>query len=208
MKISMLTNNAARRLTTMLIVGALVALTPMTSSAATVWDGPELDFQRLPFVDGSLAENQDALSDTVIFARLGTRGLFNAASEDFFDKPAAGVELSASPAGTLWAFSGLNGNPTGVSFSASNFANLSFSAWTAALGGPPALAANIGNRPAVVHLVAKDIYLDVTFTSWGVGPGSGAFFAYTRSTPSAVPLPVSLPLLAFGLMCLRRIRRQ
>jgi hypothetical protein len=42
--------------------------------------------------------------------------------------------------------------------------------------GPP----NTVGVNAVMHLITDDIYLNVTFTSWG---GSAGGFAYSRSTP-------------------------
>jgi len=48
-------------------------------------------------------------------------------------------------------------------------------------------------QPAVLHLVSENIYLSITFTSWG---GVGGSYSYDRSTPSvSVPEP---PVWALG----------
>ena len=44
----------------------------------------------------------------------------------------------------------------------------------------------------MVHLISDDIYLTVTFTSWG---GIGGGFSWLRSTPATSPLPPSVPRL-------------
>ena len=164
-----------------------------TGFTATIWDGPTIEFAKKPSADGTVLENQDQLSNDVIFARGSVRGLYNAAQESSYNQV-----KNDSPAGTLWAFSGMGGNPSGSDFSAQNYAALNFDHWVSALGGPNNLAGNIVNRPAIVHLIDQDIYLALEFSSWGVRPSSGAGFTYSRATPSVVPIPLSLPLLLSG----------
>ncbi len=183
------------------VSGLILCLFANSLVAATVWTGATIEFEKPPFSDPTVV--QDRLTDTVIFARGRTQGLYNAALESSYDKP-----QFLSPAGTEWAFAGLNDNPTGAAFGAAQYPTLSFLPWAAALGGPGTdLVSNITNRPGVVHLLDDDIYLDLTFTSWGVQPGSGAPFAYTRVAPALIPLPPAWILLLSGIGALRYARR-
>jgi hypothetical protein len=86
-----------------------------------------------------------------------------------------------SPADTQWATSVMAAN-TGKTIAAANWAQLSFTDWAPSYGGPGfTLGGNITTHNAVVHLLADDIYLDLTFTNFN----SGGDFTYDRSTPSA-----------------------
>ncbi len=109
----------------------------------------------------------------------------------------------SSPAGTLWA-TALN-NPA-ETIAAANWAALDFTTWTAAYGN--SVGNNILNHNAVVHLVADDVYLDLSFTSYQ-GGGSGGGFAYVRSTPVPEPAGCVLALALAGqsLVGCRRVRR-
>ena len=91
-------------------------------------------------------------------------------------------------------------------WSAANFASLNFDNWEDSLGSRLALLGNIVNRPGVLHLIDEDIYLDITFTSWG-GPSSGGFFSYVR-TDGPVPEPSSTLLVACALPLLLQRRRR
>jgi hypothetical protein len=79
-------------------------------------------------------------------------GLYNIKQEGFYN-----LTTRLSPADTKWAFSGLNGNPTG-NFNAQNYQSLNFTNWQASLGGSGNLRTNIINRPGVVHLISDGIY--------------------------------------------------
>ncbi|MEM8681182.1 MAG: dockerin type I domain-containing protein [Planctomycetota bacterium] len=142
---------------------------------ADVFTGPELVFTKLGFADPNLPQNQDRITDQTWLTRANVRGLYNAAVEPDFTN-------FVSPVGTAWAFRGLNGNPDDDSFNAANFATLRFADWqTAHLSNPP-LTVGV---PGVLHLVEENRYLDIMFTDWGVGTGSGGNFTYVRTTQHA-----------------------
>ena len=169
------------------------SMTPVLSQE--VWSVSPITFSKAALADPLLAANQDRITADVWLTRGNVAGLFNAAVESFYDDP--------SPAGTRWAFSGL-GNPTGSAFSADNYSNLEFSSWVDSLGGRGVLQSNILNRPAVLHLVNQDIYIDITFNEWANGEGR---FSYTRASApaTAVPYPgYSLLVLLFVLALLGR----
>jgi hypothetical protein len=160
------------------LVATLALATP--ASAATIWDGPALDFVRANGVNPSDPANQDAILPGVVIARGASQGIFNAALETAYS--------DGSPADTEWAFT-LN-NP-GAEVAAANWAALDFAPWKEAhLGNPPATV----GTPAVLHILSADVYIDLTFTQWTAGGGGG--FAYTRST--AVPEPGTAALLGLG----------
>jgi hypothetical protein len=171
---------------------------PAPIAAAIIWAAgapgvSTLTFAKPAFADPAAAN--DPISPIVALARADDRGLYNLAAE------AAYVD-DLSPAGTEWAFAGLDGNPATIG--AADFAILNFSDWRNALGGRFALLGNIENRPGVLHLIEEDIYLDITFTAWG-GPSSGGHFTYTRTAP--IPEPVWGALLCGSLPLLFRRRR-
>ncbi len=182
------------------IITVIFLMTLTTAAnAATVWMGPEVTFSKAPFADPTMAVNQDSLTPLVSITRGDTQGLFNAIQESSFG--------GGSPAGTLWAFQGLNGNPdSGVS--ADNFGSLLFAGWQNSLESR--VGPNILERPGVVHLVSEDIYFDILFTEWGQGGGTGGFFTYVRTSPSSgsvVPVPAAFWLMASGLGLLGFLKR-
>jgi hypothetical protein len=153
---------------------------------AEIWDGPQIVFTKPAFADWTLPENQDWITDSVAITRADTRGIFNIAQEESYN--------SISPIDTEWAY----GTTDDVS-------QLTFSPWVdwgVSPGGGFFL-----NRPAVLHLISDDIYIDIFFTQWGAGMEGGGQFSYTRST-RPVPEPTGSFVLAcvFGLMiyCKRR----
>jgi hypothetical protein len=164
---------------------------PFASPAPVIWDGPDTTFSKAAFADPALPANQDHLTPGVAFTRANSQGLFNIILEQNYS-------ANSSPAGTSWAFRGLNGNPTSAGdITAGNYESLTFTDWETALGGQQNLQPNIVNRPGVVHLIAEDIYADIMFTSWGSG-GSGGAFSYVRTTP--VPEPAQAGAIAAGLL--------
>ncbi len=126
----------------------------------TIWNGPAITFTKTAGSDPTLPANQDRITPGVWITRGPTMGIYNAAQETAFS-------ASISPADTQWAYGSL-----------SNYASLTYTnwnAWAKIMGGPP----NTVGKAAVVRLVAENIYLAVTFTSWAMSSGG---FSYQRST--------------------------
>jgi glucose/arabinose dehydrogenase len=165
--------------------GAVVvlALLSATVEATTIWTGPSIVFAKQDSADPTLAANQDRITSNVWLTRASRRGLFNIAKEPEFAH-------NVSPSGTEWA--------TG---SAGNWQSLTFTDWETWAGGSSSIPTII-NRNAVLHLVADDIYLDITFLGW-TPTASGGGFSYARST---VPEPASACLLVTGAGALLRRR--
>jgi len=127
--------------------------------AQTIWTGPTMTFSKANFVDWTLAENQDRITDIVWITRADTHGIFNIFSENSYTE-------EFSPADTEWAFG-----------TTSDALILSYDPWEEAIGTPP----DMMNLDMVVHLITDDIYIDIKFTAW-TGGGNGGGFTYERST--------------------------
>ena len=171
-------------------VAALVGLAIVGAQAqgATIWEGPITNFTKPNSADWTLPANQDRMTSGVWLTRNTTLGLFNAATETNYTH-------HSSPADTEWAYGTL-----------ANYASLTYRDWEDWFGGRPGGGppSTVG-KPAVLHLVAEDIYLSIEFTSWG---GNFGGFSYQRSTPS-VPEPSTTLMLLAGLGalgCLKWIR--
>jgi hypothetical protein len=134
-----------------------------------VWTGPMFSFTNTAGSNPALAENQDQLTEDVWFTRAAKKGIFNIAPGQ------ENAYQFDSPRGTEWAVGALL-----------DYASLTYTNWAACYGGQGNLLSNITATNAVVHLINSDIYLALTFTSWG---GSAGGFSYQRSTPLAVPEP-------------------
>lgn len=160
-----------------LMVFVLIAAASHVIQAQTVWTGPIISYSQ-PAPDPTQPANQDRITDNVWITRGALEGIFNAA------KGETNFTDYYSPADTEWA----DGYAT-------NYASLSFTDWESWAkgihGGPPG---TIGVN-AVVHLISDNIYVDITFTSWGVRQGG---FSYERSSPAVVlpPPTVSITNLA------------
>jgi hypothetical protein len=161
------------------------------SRAATVWTGPNISFTK------SAATPSDTLTPNVVLTRGSSMGMYNSAAEAAFNSV-----TNASPVDTEWATPVNNPSAT---VTATNFGALSFTDWTHAYGGPGSgLQTNI-LKPAVVHLISDNIYLNLQFTTFS----SGGVFSYQRSTPA--PEPASVCLLLTGvpaLLAMARYRRR
>jgi len=171
----------------------------VSTASAEVWTGPTMTFAKAGSDDPALPENQDQLTPNVAITRKSFGGLFNAVTESTFTK-------DISPADTEWAFSELDGNPAGLAFNAEICAaadgTCQFSNWWNAQG-PSTQGLNLVGRPAVVHLLTDDIYLDLMFTDWADATSGGAM-AYERSTSNGVP-PVPVPSSRSGALVLLAI---
>ena len=115
--------------------------------------------------------------------RGNTMGIYNADLEEAFNLENGGIGVdNVSPAGTEWAFSGLNGNPVfSYGQGAAEYQNLTFSDWETASGGTHSFPVNLVENAAVVHLVSDDIYLDLQFLSLGFGMSGDNSFSYIRA---------------------------
>jgi len=146
------------------------------ANSATVWTGPIMTFSETT-TDPTQPANQDRLTESVWITRGGSQGIFNAKTESLFTH-------FLSPADTEWA----NGN-------LANYAALAYTNWNSwakeVNPGPPG---TVGVE-AVLHLKSDDIYVGITFTSWG---GSGGLFAYQRTTPNASVSPIPLSIDQIG----------
>ena len=165
----------------------LLALAFGSTSVADIWDGPSITFTKDDFADWTDPANQDFLTPNVIITRADAQGIFNFATE-------AGYSAFSSPADTEWAFG-----------TTADIGSLTFTDWQTWHGSfPPGVV----GQDAVLHLISDDIYIDIVFTSWTVGGGSGGGFSYIRSTPGTIPEPASALacVLLGGLLMARRSR--
>lgn len=129
-------------------------------TAQTIWAGPKITFNKENNSDWKQPENQDRITDSVWITRGQDKGIFNI----YYDS----AYSSTTPTDTEWAF----GNTSQV-------AGLVFMPFVAANGSAKAKLDN----PMVMHIISEDIYIDVTFKSWGASKSGG--FSYERSTPGS-----------------------
>jgi glucose/arabinose dehydrogenase len=148
---------------------------PIASEAATVWTGPTINFTNLDGSDPTQAANQDRLTANVWITRGSEQGIYNAFSETSFTH-------FFSPADTEWADG-----------TTANYSSLSYTDWNTWAkndhGSPPS---TVGVN-AVMHLISDNIYLNVTFTSWGVETGG---FSWQRSTPQPSNAPPTVTIIS------------
>jgi hypothetical protein len=160
-----------RRMSVVSMLLVSVWLANVSTAEPLVYTGRDVTFVKDAFEDPTLAANQDRILPEVAITRGSTSGLFNAAQEE-------GFAVNFSPAGTEWAF---NHNNPSATLSASSWAALTFDDWQTSLGGGGSLATEILAGGGVLHFLDQDIYIDIEFTAWGVGGGSGGSFAYERA---------------------------
>ena len=146
----------------------------LLGGAQTVWNGPTITFTKAASGNVNLAANQDRITASTWITRGNVQGIFNIApgKETFYTH-------NSSPSNTEWATGSL-----------ANYASLVYKSWEEWAGGKPNVD-DIAGKSAVVHLIAENIYLGITFLTWGVGGGSGGFFSYQRTT-AGTPAPVKL----------------
>lgn len=140
--------------------------------AQTIWAGPIVTFNKAAFADHTIAANQDRITSSTWLTRANTRGLFNIFSE-------ASYIDNVSPLNTEWATGAL-----------ANYASLTYQPWQIWGGGINNIPSIVG-KVGVLHLISENIYIGITFTSWGVGGGAGGGFSYQRTT-AGVTAPVKL----------------
>ena len=165
---------------------AAVVLTLAGSASAglapTFWTGYDFEFVKTGFAGTGEAE-QDRITDTVWITRGETQGIFNAAAEP-------GYSGDPSPLGTLWAFGTI----------ADGVETLDFQFWRIWNNFNPPGSVGLD---AVLYIPAEELYIDIRFTSWGIGGGAGGAFSYVRG----IPAPGSAAVLGLaGLVATRRRR--
>jgi hypothetical protein len=135
---------------------------------AIIWNGPTIEFSQPAGVGTRV---QDQLTPGVALTRGTTQGLINGVTETTYTH-------NFSPQDTEWAYGLL-----------ADYASLSYTDWEEWNGvNPPSMV----GQPAVVHLIAENIYLSLTFTSWGESGLGG--FSYVRSRPGVPPPTLSITL--------------
>jgi Big-like domain-containing protein len=135
------------------------------SQATTLWTGPTMTWTKSPSTPSDIV-----LPGKIVLTRGTRQVLYNTAMGETATSPDA--IGSVSPAGTLWAFG------TFASHSA-------FQTMESMRGG--SLASRILNQPMVMWITNDDIFVSVTFTTWG-SFGSGTV-SYNRSTAPAASAP-------------------
>ena len=161
----LLLNHVAFAITCLLVVAPV--------QAAQVWPGFNFTFVKPSMAP--LPPPADLITPSVALTRGLSRGLYNAVVEQGYN--------GSGPTDTEWA-TGLN-NPS-QTIAATNWQALEFTSWVSAYGGGNVLRFEIEGRPAVVHLITDDIYLDLRFSDWEGGTSNGGGFTYTRAVG---PLP-------------------
>ena len=145
----------------------------LSTRASTLWTGPATNFVNIAGSDPTQAANQDRLTPNVWLTRNSSHGIYNAATETAFSH-------FFSPEGTEWS--------DGVLANYASLTYVDWNTWAKTQHFGPFGTVGVG---AVVHLIADDIYLSITFNSWG-GPGGG--FSYTRSTAPGANQPPTVAI--------------
>ncbi len=146
----------------------LCVVSAAPARATQIWNGPITTFTLAPGSDPTQPTNQDRMTPHVWITRASSQGIYNAFVETSYTH-------YFSPADTEWSYGSL-----------SNYASLTYTNWEGWNGGSHSVPNMISNA-AVVHLISDDIYLALTFTSWGEFGVGG--FSYQRSTPMVTAPP-------------------
>jgi hypothetical protein len=133
--------------------------------AQTVWNGPTFIFYKPNYADPSLPKYQDRITPTTWITRGYQEGIYNIFSEQSYSR--------TSPQNTEWATGTLE-----------NYASLTYQPWVEwARNKPPYTMIGV---QAVLHLIAEDIYIGITFLTWNgggrIGRSTGGGFSYKRTT--------------------------
>ena len=139
-----------------------------TQTGPAIWTCPEITFTKDSNTDFRDPANQDFFTDNVIITRDANGGqIINFANDDDPN------DFRNVPSGVEWAIGRTAQLP-----------NLNFGGFREIIGRP---RENIVGLELVMHLIEDDIFLNITFSSWGMGDGGRAGgdggFSYSRSTP-------------------------
>jgi hypothetical protein len=150
---------------------------PQPARADTVWTGYTKSFIKPNDADPLLPQWQDHITGNVALSRpVFGGGLINVLLETDDNRP-------VSPLGTEWAY---DFNNPGKTIAATNWQNLSFSPWVDSFGGNTAGGpAGVVGKPAVLHLIEDDVYLDFKLTAWTIRAGGGVSYLRAQDPTSA-----------------------
>jgi hypothetical protein len=162
-------------------VFVLMAAAIQCAHASTIWNGPTTNFASSGAYNKNVATTFDLITADVALARGADFPLFNAKLESDY------VASHGSPTNTTWALGSLANLDTLI-------ANNAFKSWATVIGGGgdgAQLYTFLPGQTYVVHLVSDDIYLSITFNTWGSQTFTGnRLFSYTRTTaPASSPAP-------------------
>jgi hypothetical protein len=160
------------------VLAWVAADVPLAGAAPILWNGANTNFTQTGVPAGSPPAADILIKGAVSLARNGNHWLYNTN----VDLTGAG---GGTPTDTEWAFvtgpiNSVN-DATGLSYE--SFDSLRTGDLSGVLLGIPA---HPGSVHLVMHLIAEDIYIPVSFTAW---PHGGGFFGYTRATAPAVAPP-------------------
>ena len=159
-----------------MVPALLVAAAPL-ARAATIWNGPTINFTHST-PTGNLSDQWT--TNVIITRSTNGGGLYNSVLE-------SGAVSGISPKDTKWAIGSLT-----------NYNTLTYGPCPLESGNHP--PGYVGTT-FVVHLTNEDIYLSLTLTSWGGAFMSGdRSFSYTRSTPAPPTPTISITNPASGAM--------
>lgn len=136
------------------------------SNAQTIWNTGSFVFS---FTG---AGQQDCITAQTCLTR--TTVLFNSVCETVAGNQGCGY---TGPCNTEWSYGDI-----------ANWNSLTYTRLYAVNGGCAQPPTWVGN-PLVCHLIAEDIYMQLTFNSWT--PGTNQSFSYTRTTLSTLPVLLS-----------------
>ena len=147
------------------VLAMIMVLAAPLTHATILWTRPNTNWTK------SVATPSDVvLPGKVVLTRGSRQVLYNTALGETAASPDA--LNSVSPAGTLWAFGTFASHTT-------------FQTMESMRNGD--LALRILNVPMVMWITNDDIFVSVTFTTWGQHGAGGGTVAYTRSTVPMVP---------------------
>ncbi|MFH2091120.1 MAG: hypothetical protein ABIJ31_02045 [Pseudomonadota bacterium] len=140
---------------------------PEGAGGPKIWTGSTISFTKPDGADWTDPANQDTIVPGTTITRQDDQGIFNININEGYN--------ATSPENTEWA----SGTTADEDLLTKTYAN--WNTWARSIGQTP----DIVNVPAVVHLIAEDIYLDIMFTAWTSGGNTtygGGGFTYTRTT--------------------------